>query len=256
MGILDKFSLEGKKAFVTGASRGIGKVVARGLCEAGADVAFIGTKLETAVAAAEEAAKLTGARTIGIQADISKPDQVQEMMQKIMKEFGTIDVVFNNAGIANANMNAEDMPFDLINEIMQVNYIGVFLCCQAAGKIMIPKRKGSIINMASMSAHIVNVPQRTSNYAPTKSAVITLTKNLAAEWAPHNVRVNSISPGYHMTELAQQFETLFPPWLERIPMQRFGDPAELTGAVVFFASDASSYTTGADLIMDGGYSLW
>lgn len=256
MGILDKFSLAGKKAYVTGASRGIGKVVATGLCEAGADVAFISTKLAEAVAAADEAARLTGARTIGIQADVSKPEQVDRMMAEIVGAFGTLDIAFNNAGIANANMNAEDMSYEVINEIMQVNYIGIFLCCQAAAKIMIPKRQGSIINMASMSAHIVNVPQLTSNYAPTKAAVVTLTKNLAAEWAPHNVRVNCISPGYHMTELAKQFTDMFPPWLERIPMKRFGDPAELTGAVVFFASEASSYTTGADLIMDGGYSLW
>ena len=256
MNILDKFSLEGKKIFVTGAGRGIGEVVATALCSAGASVAFVDINGESAQNAANKAQTQTGAKTIAVQADISKPDSVNAMMTKILNEFGNLDAAFNNAGIANADMPAEDIPYDLINQILQVNVVGTYLCCQACAKFMIPRRKGSVINMASMSAHIVNVPQKTSNYAVSKAGVVTLTKNLAAEWAPHNVRVNCISPGYTMTELAKQFEDQFAPWLERIPMGRFQDPEELAGAVVYLASDASTYTTGADIIIDGGYSLW
>lgn len=256
MNILDKFSLEGKKIFVTGGGRGIGRVVATALCSAGAQVAFVDINADTAHDAAESASRETGSKTLAIQADISKQDSVNTMMAQILNEFGALDAAFNNAGIANTDMPAEDIPYDLINQILQVNVIGTFLCCQACAKVMIPRRKGSIINMASMSAHIVNVPQKTSNYAISKAGVVTLTKNLAAEWAPYNVRVNCISPGYTMTELAKQFESQFDPWLKRIPMGRFQNPEELAGAVVYLASDASTYTTGADMIIDGGYSLW
>jgi NAD(P)-dependent dehydrogenase (short-subunit alcohol dehydrogenase family) len=257
MNILDKFKLEGRKIYVTGAGRGIGKAVATALCSMGADVAFVALHEETASKAAEEAAKETGAKTIAIGADISKPDDVDRIFATIIKEFGTLDGGFNNAGVANVDMPAEDIPYDKLNEIMQINVIGTYRCCQAAAKIMIPKKKGSIVNMASMSAHIVNVPQKTSNYAVSKAGVVTMTKNLAAEWAPHNVRVNSLSPGYTMTELARQFsDEQINTWLKLIPMQRIEDPIELAGTVVYLLSDASSYTTGADIIVDGGYSLW
>ncbi|MEI6101863.1 MAG: SDR family oxidoreductase [Eubacteriales bacterium] len=256
MQILEKFNLSGMKMFVTGAGRGIGQVIATALCSAGADVAFVDLDPDTVQVSAQKAAELTGANTIAIQADVSKPESVNAMMESILAKFGWVDAAFNNAGIANADMPAEDIPYDLINQILQVNVIGVYLCCQACAKVMIPRKKGSIINMASMSAHIVNVPQKTSNYAVSKAGVVTLTKNLAAEWAPHNVRVNCISPGYTMTELAKQFESQFGPWLERIPMGRFQQPEELAGAVVYLASDASTYTTGTDIIIDGGYSLW
>jgi NAD(P)-dependent dehydrogenase (short-subunit alcohol dehydrogenase family) len=256
MSILDKFNLKGKKAYVTGASRGIGKITAFALCEAGADVAFISRNLVEASEAANEAAKLMGSKTIAIGADVSKPKAVEAMFDTIVKEFGTIDIAFNNAGICNADAPAEDMKYEDIIEILEVNLVGVYLCSQAAGKVMLKKRSGSIINMASMSAHIVNVPQKTSHYAASKAGVIALSKNLAAEWAPDNVRVNSISPGYHMTELALQWTDMHPIWRERIPMDRFGDPIEIAGLVVFLAGDASQYITGADIVIDGGYTLW
>jgi len=122
---------------------------------------------------------------------------------------------------------------------------------------MIRRKRGSIINMASMSAYVVNVPQKTSNYNASKAGVVQLTKCLAVEWAPHNIRVNSISPGYTLTELARSFsEELMRQWIGKIPMGRMADPAELQGAVLYLASDASSYCTGTDLIIDGGYTLW
>jgi NAD(P)-dependent dehydrogenase (short-subunit alcohol dehydrogenase family) len=257
MGIIDKFKMDGRKIYVTGAGRGIGKAVAMSLCSAGADVAFVAKHEESAVAAAQEAAETTGARTIAIGADISQPDDVKRMFETIVAELGTIDGGFNNAGVANADMPAEDIPYESLNEIMQINVIGTFMCCQEAARIMIPKKKGSIVNMASMSAHIVNLPQKTSNYQVSKAGVVTMTKNMAAEWAPHNVRVNSISPGYTATELAASFsKEQIATWKGLIPMGRMEDPDELSGAVLYFLSDASTYTTGADLIIDGGYTLW
>ena len=257
MTILDRFKLDGKKIYVTGAGRGIGKACAFALCEAGADVAFVARGYEEVKAAADEAAKLTGRNTIAVSADISKPDDVKNMFQAILEAFGTLDGAFNNAGICNADMPAEDIPYEALREIIDINVVGTYLCCQEAAKIMIPKKSGSILNMASMSAHIVNVPQKTSHYAVTKAGVVTMSKNLAAEWAPYNVRVNSLSPGYTLTELALQFsEEQINTWKKLIPMDRLEAPDELAGTVVYALSDASTYTTGCDIIVDGGYSLW
>ena len=257
MTILDRFKMDGKKVYVTGAGRGIGKACAFALCEAGADVAFIARGYDEVKAAADEAAKLTGRKTIAISADISNPDDIKKMFGEILQAFGTLDGAFNNAGVCNALAPAEELPYEVIREIIDINLIGTYLCCQEAAKIMIPKKKGSILNMASMSAHIVNVPQKTSHYAVTKAGVVTLSKNLAAEWAPHNVRVNSLSPGYTMTELAKSFsDELINQWKSLIPMERLEDPDELAGTVVYALSDASTYTTGCDIIVDGGYSLW
>jgi len=255
MGILDKFRLEGKKAFVTGGSRGIGKSVAMGLAEAGADIAIVARGLAAAEETAHEIERL-GVRAIAVKADVTVPEQVDGMMKTIVGKFGTVDVAFNNAGIAVVE-NAEEMSYESLKKVIDVNLIGLFLTCQAAAKVMIRQKRGSIINMASMSAHVVNVPQKTSNYNASKAGVVQLTKCLAVEWAPHNIRVNSISPGYTLTELARSFsEELMRQWIVKIPMGRMADPAELQGAVLYLASDASSYCTGTDLIIDGGYTLW
>jgi NAD(P)-dependent dehydrogenase (short-subunit alcohol dehydrogenase family) len=254
MGILDKFKLDGKKAWVTGGTRGIGRVCAIGLAEAGADVAIIGTNIETAQKTADEIAGL-GVKTVAVQADVSDPAQVDAMTQKVLDAFGTLDIAFNNAGIADGT-NAEDMTPEQWQRTVDVNLTGVFLTSQAAGRIMLKKKSGSIINMASMSASIINVPQKLCNYHATKAGVVALTRSLAAEWAPNNVRVNSISPGYHKSEMAMQFSDNFPIWIPKIPMGRMGEMEELQGLVLFLASDASSYTTGAEIISDGGYTLW
>jgi len=255
MGILDKFRLEGKKAFVTGGSQGIGKAVAIGLAEAGADIAIVARGKAKAEEAAHEIAKL-GVKTIAVKADVTVPGEVDAMMAGILKAFGTVDVAFNNAGTAVVE-NAEEMSYENLTKVINVNLFGLFLTAQAAARVMISRGKGSIINMASMSAHVVNVPQRTANYNASKAGVVQLSKCLAVEWAAHNVRVNSISPGYTRTELAESFsEELIKQWVEKIPMKRMARPDELQGVVLFLASEASSYCTGTDIIIDGGYTLW
>jgi NAD(P)-dependent dehydrogenase (short-subunit alcohol dehydrogenase family) len=255
MGILDRFRLDGKKVFITGGSQGIGKAVALGLAEAGADVAIVARGLAKAEEAAHQIAKL-GVKAIAVKADVTVPAEVDGMIKTILKAFGTVDVAFNNAGTA-AVAKAEEMSYEELTRIFNVNLTGLFLTAQAAARVMIARKSGSIINMASMSAHVVNVPQATANYNASKAGVVQLTKCLAVEWAPHNVRVNSISPGYTRTELAESFsEALIKQWVEKIPMKRMARPDELAGVVLFLASDASSYCTGTDIIVDGGYTLW
>jgi len=255
MGILERFRLDGKKVFITGGSQGIGKAVALGLAEAGADVAIVARGLVKAEEAAHQIAKL-GVKAIAVKADVTVPAEVDGMIKTILKAFGTVDVAFNNAGTA-AVAKAEEMSYEELTRVFNVNLTGLFLTAQAAARVMIARKSGSIINMASMSAHVVNVPQATANYNASKAGVVQLTKCLAVEWAPHNVRVNSISPGYTRTELAESFsEALIKQWVEKIPMKRMARPDELAGGVLFLASDASSYCTGTDIVIDGGYTLW
>jgi NAD(P)-dependent dehydrogenase (short-subunit alcohol dehydrogenase family) len=255
MGILDKFRLDGKKVIVTGGSQGIGKAVALGLAEAGADLAIVARGLQKAEEAAHQIAK-TGVKAIAVKADVTVPAEVDAMIAAVLKAFGTVDVAFNNAGTAVVE-KAEEMSYENLTRIFNVNLTGLFLTAQAAARVMIRNKRGSIINMASMSAHVVNVPQQTANYNASKAGVVQLTKCLAVEWAQHNVRVNSISPGYTRTELAESFsEALIKQWVEKIPMKRMARPEELAGVVLFLASEASSYCTGTDIVIDGGYTLW
>lgn len=256
MGYLDRFSLKGKIAVVTGSSRGIGNATAKGLCEAGASVVFTATTLECAQKAAKEAADLTGAATLGLKCCVENPDDVKKMFADVLEAFGTVDIVFNNAGIANVADDLVNLAPEDIQHHVDVNVNGVIYCCQEAARIMLQKGSGSIINMCSMSAHIYNVPQKATYYAATKGAVLSLTRTLACELAPKGIRVNCISPGYHMTEMAKQWTDCHPVWLERIPMGRFADPYELSGTVIYLASEASSYVTGAEIIVDGGYTLY
>lgn len=254
MAILDKFKMDGKVACVTGAGQGLGKISAIGLAEAGADIVIADLDLESGQRAADEISAL-GVKAIAIQTDVADKASVDALMAGIMSEFGRLDVIFNNAGIAEG-ANAEEMPLDVWQRTINVNLTGVFLCAQAAGKIMLEQKSGSIINMASMSGKIINDTHNVANYHAAKNGVVGLTRAMAAEWAPHNVRVNAISPGYHKSEMAMCFESLFEQWIPRIPMGRLGEVEEMQGLVLFLASDASTYMTGADLITDGGYTLW
>jgi NAD(P)-dependent dehydrogenase (short-subunit alcohol dehydrogenase family) len=244
MNIIDQFRITGKKAFVTGGARGIGKSIAIAIAQAGADIAIVDLDKEVGEQTAHEIAQI-GVKTITVQADVTKPDAVQHMVDTVVKDFGSIDIVFNNAGIC-INTKAEEMTFEEWKKVIDINLTGVFLVAQAAGKVMIGQKKGSIINTASMSGHIVNEPQPQCAYNASKAGVIMLTKSLAAEWAPHNVRVNSISPGYIGTEMTLKAIDWIPQWEKRTPVGRMGKPEELQGIVLYLASDASSYTTGSD----------
>jgi NAD(P)-dependent dehydrogenase (short-subunit alcohol dehydrogenase family) len=254
MGIFDKFSLKGKTALITGGSRGIGKSVAEGFAQAGADIAIIARGGVAAEETAEELKKY-GTKCAAFSCDITLPEEVDEMVEAVKTEFGRIDILVNNAGTA-VIKDAIDMSYEELTSIFDLNLTSLFVVSQTVARVMIAQGGGSIINTASMSAHVVNTPQSSSNYNASKAAVVQLTKNLAVEWAPYKIRVNSISPGYIMTELAKSMKEWHEKWIPKIPQNRMADPQELQGAYLYFASDASTYATGSDLIIDGGYTLW
>ena len=247
------FDITGRKALVTGAGRGIGKELALALAEAGCDVALLGLHRENLEAAATEIRQM-GRQCIAIQADVSRKEQVDRAFARTAEEFGRLDICVNNAGIS-IQKPVEEMPEEDWDRIMDINLKGVFLCSQAAARIMIPQRSGSIINIASISGTAVNVPQKQAVYNTSKAGVIMLSRSMAVEWAEYGVRVNSISPGYMQTEMTlSSMAHLFPAWESLTPLGRLGKPGELRGALLLLASDASSYMTGHDLVVDGGYT--
>lgn len=253
MSVLDMFKLEGKKGFITGGSRGIGFGIAEAFAEVGADLALVAMNMEIATKAAKELSDKYGRKVIAIQCDVRKEDDVNRMMETFINEFGTIDFAINNAGIANV-IEADKITPDDFREVIDINLNGVFLTAQAAAKQMIKEgKKGAIVSTASMSGHIVNIPQTIANYCAAKAGVIHLTKALAVEWAEYGIRVNTVSPGYIGTELVASLEDWHPIWLDKIPMKRLGEVKDLIGAYLFLASDASQYATGTDLVVDGGY---
>ncbi len=258
MGIIEKMRLDGKKGFVTGGARGIGKSTATAFAEAGADVAIIDVDFAEAEKTAANIARETGRKVIAIKTDCTDPKQVDDMVLQVTKELGGLDFCHNNAGIC-INAPAEEMTFEQWNKVINVNLNGIFLTDIAAGKYMLAHGGGSIINTASMSAHIVNVPQPQCAYNASKAAVIQLTKSLAIEWAKRGVRVNSLSPGYIGTELTLNSPTLIPlieKWNEMAPLGRMGKPEELAAICVYLAGDASSFTTGADFVIDGAFTCF
>jgi NAD(P)-dependent dehydrogenase (short-subunit alcohol dehydrogenase family) len=251
MGIREKFDLTGKVAAVTGGARGIGRACADALQEMGAQVALVDILEDRVKQSAEE----MGKGTLGIVCDVTCKSAVTAAFDQVKAHFGRLDVLVNSAGVCIWN-KAEDMTEEEWDKVVGLNLKGTFLCCQAAGRIMIEQGSGSIVNVASMSGSIVNRPQCQVGYNSSKAGVIQLTHSLAAEWAQHGVRVNCISPGYTLSELTRQFSEYFGNWLPYIPMGRMAEPEELVGAVVYLASEAASYTTGHDLVIDGGYSAW
>lgn len=258
MGIIEKMRLDGKRIFVTGGARGIGKSVATAFAEAGADVAIVDIDIEEAKKTAAELAEKTGRKLIAVKADVTNPDDVNAMIDTVVSELGGLEAAFCNAGIC-INVPAEEMTYEQWLKVININLNGVFLTAQAAGKYMLAHGGGSIINTASMSGHIVNVPQPQCAYNASKAGVIMLTKSLAIEWAKKNVRVNCISPGYIGTELTLNSPTLVPlieKWNEMAPLGRLGKPEELQSICVYLAGDTSTFTTGSDFVVDGAFTCF
>ena len=254
MGILDRFSLAGRTALVTGSGQGIGRAFALALGEAGADVAIVDINPETAHDASQEVARL-GVRSMALEVDVTVAAQVRGMVDSIVSSWGRLDIGVNNAGIGKW-ANAEDMSEADWDAVLDVNLKAAFLCCQAEARVMLGQGYGKIVNTASMSARIVNRPQNQVAYNASKAGVAHLTRSMAAEWASRGVRVNCISPGYTRTPLVDQVGHLVPGWLADIPMGRMAETSDLQGAVVYLASEASDYVTGHDLVVDGGFTLW
>ena len=245
--------LSNKTAYVTGGARGIGKAVALGMAKAGADVAIADIDVVTAEAVVKEIEAM-GRRSMAISCDVTSPESAQAMVDKIVSEWGRLDIAFNNAGIC-INTPAETMTPTEWKKVIDINLSGVFYTSQAAGRAMIAQKGGSIINTASMSGHIVNSPQPQCAYNASKAAVMMLTKSLAVEWVSHNVRVNSLSPGYIGTEMTKSAPGEWKDrWMDLSPGGRMGTPEELVGAVLYLADSASSFTTGMDMVVDGAFS--
>jgi NAD(P)-dependent dehydrogenase (short-subunit alcohol dehydrogenase family) len=253
------FSLAGKKAIVTGGSRGIGKALAEGLAAHGADVAIV---VRSTVDRAEDVAKSirdSGREAMVVKADVSVEADVQRMTDAVMAQWGRIDILINNAGII-IPANFEDGKLSDWRQTMAVNLDGVFLCSQIVGREMIKKKSGSIISIGSMSGRIVNWPFRHTAYNVSKAGVHMMTKCLATEWAEHNIRVNAIAPGYVLTELTQEVMKSHPDvvknhWAAGAVQNRIGSVEELVGATVYLASDSASFTTGEIITIDGGLTL-
>ena len=255
MDVKSLFSLEGKKGFITGSTRGIGKTLAQAFVELGADVAILGTNAENAKKVASELSN-GKSKVIGYECRVTDPDSVNAMIEAYEKDYGDIDFAITNAGIFTGDAALDISPEDF-KSVIDVNLFGEFLTAQAAAKLMIKLgKKGSIVNTASMSAHIVNVPQTIANYNASKAGVIQLTKSLAVEWLKYGIRVNCVSPGYMQTELIATMSDMLPVWQSKMPEgSRLGYPRDLIGAYVYFVSDASEYATGSDLVVDGGYTI-
>ncbi len=256
MDVRKLFSLEGKKGFITGGAQGIGKTIALAYAQLGAEVAVVDMNFEKAEATAKEIAAQSGKKCVALKCNVTDPASVAAMMAGYEKELNTIDFAVNNAGIFTPDA-ALDISPEAFKSVIDVNLNGVFFTAQAAARLMVSqKRPGSIISTASMSAHIINLPQTIANYCAAKAGVVHLTKALAVEWAKHNIRVNCVSPGYIQTELIASLKDLLPVWSSKMPEgSRLGYPEDLIGIFVYLASDASLFATGSDFIVDGGYTI-
>jgi NAD(P)-dependent dehydrogenase (short-subunit alcohol dehydrogenase family) len=249
------FSLEGKTAIVTGGTSGIGRTVADYLASAGANIAIISRTAADTKRVAGEIFKDYGVKTLGVGCDVTDADGVEAMVNTVADHLGTADVLFNNAGI-NVWGGALELKYEDWKHIFDVNVNGVFLTARAfAQRLIKDKKQGSVINNASMSGSIINLPQFQTAYNTSKAAVIHLTKALAIEWIEHDIRVNAISPGYVWTEMNQEIpKDIRDVWMAATPTHRFAKPDEMAGAVIYLASKASSFTTGAEIIIDGGFT--
>lgn len=253
MGILDDFRLDGKTAVVTGASAGLGRGMAEGLAEAGADVIVV-SRSEERLAPVRDAIRELGRTCEAIAADIGDVSQIPGVMEAAKQVTGRIDILVNNAGTS-FRSPPEDFPDEEWRRVMDLNINAVWYCSQEAGKVMIAQGDGGkIISTASLLSFQggILVPP----YAASKGAVMQLTKALANDWAKHDIQVNAIAPGYFATDLTapiQDDPVRSRQIIERIPADRWGDPADLKGAVVYLASAASNYVTGHILTVDGGW---
>jgi NAD(P)-dependent dehydrogenase (short-subunit alcohol dehydrogenase family) len=255
MAVLDRFDLTGRTAVVTGSTRGLGRAFARALAEAGANVVIVGRNAAGAAEAERELAAL-GVGTLVVLADMTVRADIERLLAESAERFGRIDVLVNNAG-ACIHKPALEVTDEEWRDVMGVNLDGLWIASQVFGRHMIEAGGGVIVNIGSMSAAIVNRPQWQPAYNASKAAVHHLTRSLAAEWAPHGVRVNALAPGYMHTDMTPLHEPRFQRyWIEDTPQQRAGEPEELGGAIVFLASDASSFMTGSVLTIDGGYSVF
>jgi len=253
----DLFDLTGRSAIVTGGGSGIGRDMAQALAEAGANLVLCARKVERCEQAAEELTEL-GVKTLGLRCDVRDPEEVQRVVDRATEELGRIDILVNNAGTS-WGAAPEEVPLEGWQKVIDVNLTGVFLFAQAVGRTMIADgRGGKIVNIASV-AGLGGAPAEVMNAIPyhaSKGGVIAFTRDLACKWARHGINVNAIAPGWFPSDMSRFVLERSPQIVERIPLQRFGGPDDLKGAILYLASAASDYVTGHTLVVDGGQSAW
>ncbi len=252
MNTKELFDLTGRVAIITGGSVGLGRQMAEGLAEMGANLVLCARKKERCQEAAEELRKL-GVRTLALGCDVKNPANVREVVDATISEFGRIDILVNNAGTS-WGAPVEEMRLEHWNKVIETNLTGTFLFSQAVGKVMVPKRRGKIINIASVAGLRGATPEfQAIGYHASKGGVIAFTYDLACKWGIHNIQVNAIAPGWFPTNMSHVvMERNKEAFLSKIPLRRFGSEHDLKGAAVFLSSGASDYVTGHVLVVDGG----
>lgn len=251
------FDLSGKAAFVTGAGSGIGQRLALGLAEAGADVAGFDLAASAGLAETAQNIEKLGRRAFTCNGDVTRAEDLESAVAAAEKELGPLAIALNCAGIASATP-AEEMPLTQWQKMIDVNLTGIFLSCQAEARVMLPRKAGAIVNIASMSGVIVNRGLTQAHYNASKAGVIHLSKSLAMEWADRGLRVNTISPGYTLTpmnkrpEVAEQLKG----FAADTPLGRIASVDEMVGPAIFLCSQAAAFCTGVDLLVDGGFVCW
>jgi len=253
--IQDLFNLSGRVAIVTGGSRGLGEEMAEGLAEAGAALVLCARRDEW-LAPAVERFKAQGVRCEGLAADVARPADVQAVVDTAMRAFGQVDILVNNAGIT-WGARPEEMPLDKWQKVLDINLTGAFLFAQAAGREMLKRQYGRIINVASIAGLHASVRgPHYAGYAATKAGLMGLTRELAASWGRDGIRVNAIAPGFFHSRLADPAIPLVEPSIKAsCPIPRVGAAGELKGVAVFLAADASNYITGQVIVVDGGRTI-
>ena len=260
MSVLDRFRLDGKRLFITGGSRGLGREMALAIADAGADVVLTGRDPVSLERTAAEIRGL-GRQAWTLQADLADPLACETVCARALAEHGPLDILINNLGGRRDPTPTEDMPLAQWRALIDLNLTSSFVCTKAIGGAMVRHgRGGRIINIASINAFVAGRGIGGRHYEAAKAAIVQFTRAVAADWAPHGITVNAICPGLFMTEPNQRWARERPDMIagirERTPMQTFGAPEDLGPLAVYLASDAARFMTGASLVIDGGYTLW
>lgn len=260
MSIFDRFRLDGKRLFITGGSRGLGREMALAIADAGADCILVGRDAESLDQTAGDIRKL-GRQAFTIQANVGDLKECEQACNQALEEYGPIDILINNVGGRRVNIPTADMPLETWQEILDLNLTNTFLCTKLLGGAMVRRGQGGrVINIASISGMIANRDIGGRSYETSKAAVIQFTRATGADWAPHGVTVNAICPGGFMTapnvRWAKENPEVIETFKKQVPMGDFGQPEDLGPLAVYLASDAARYVTGAAIVIDGGYTLW